>query len=47
MELIVDGDVWMEMIKSRNQASHTYNGDTANVKFCKILDVYLPAFLTF
>ena len=24
-ELIKDGDVWMEMIKSRNKTSHTYN----------------------
>ena len=28
--LIVDGEAWMEMIKSRNQTSHTYNEETAN-----------------
>lgn len=28
--LIADGDGWMEMIKSRNQTSHTYNEETAN-----------------
>jgi len=28
--LIVEGEVWMEMIKSRNQTSHTYNEATAN-----------------
>ena len=27
--LIGDGESWMEMIKSRNQTSHTYNEDTA------------------
>ena len=29
MGLIQDGEVWMEMIRSRNQASHTYNLETA------------------
>jgi len=29
MGLIQDGEVWMEMIKSRNQSSHTYNLETA------------------
>ena len=28
--LIADGEVWMDMIKSRNQTSHTYNEETAN-----------------
>jgi len=28
--LIVEGEVWMEMIKSRNQTIHTYNEATAN-----------------
>lgn len=27
--LILDGEGWMEMIKSRNKTSHTYNEDTA------------------
>jgi nucleotidyltransferase substrate binding protein (TIGR01987 family) len=46
-ELILDGDVWMKMINSRNQTSHTYNEDTANEIFEDIIDVYLPAFLAF
>jgi len=28
--LITDGEVWMDMIKRRNQTSHTYNEKTAN-----------------
>ncbi|HIP47689.1 MAG TPA: nucleotidyltransferase [Lutibacter sp.] len=46
-ELIVDGDVWMEMIKSRNKTSHTYNEETANEIFTKIMDQYHPAFIVF
>jgi len=29
-ELIQNGEAWMEMIKSRNHTSHTYNEDTEN-----------------
>lgn len=28
-DLITEGELWMEMIKSRNLSSHTYNQDTA------------------
>ncbi len=28
-DLITEGEIWMEMIKSRNLSSHTYNQDTA------------------
>lgn len=45
--LITNGDVWMEMIKSRNKSSHTYNEETANEIFNKVLNEYYSAFLTF
>jgi nucleotidyltransferase substrate binding protein (TIGR01987 family) len=47
MGLITDGEVWMEMIKSRNQTSHTYNEDTANQIFSKIIQNYFPALMSF
>lgn len=42
--LIVDGESWMEMIKSRNLSSHTYNQDTAEVVVTNILVRFYPAF---
>ncbi|HQS20970.1 MULTISPECIES: nucleotidyltransferase substrate binding protein [unclassified Acidovorax] len=38
--LITDGEGWMEMIKSRNQTSHTYNESVANEICGKILRSY-------
>lgn len=35
------------MIGSRNKTSHTYNEDTAEEIYTKILRDYYPAFLTF
>jgi nucleotidyltransferase substrate binding protein (TIGR01987 family) len=46
-ELIKDGDVWMEMIKSRNKTSHTYNEETAQEIYLKILNEYHSAFIQF
>ena len=45
--LIVDGDHWMEMIKSRNQTSHTYNKTIANDIVDKILKHYFRLFTEF
>lgn len=42
--LISDGDLWMEMIQSRNITSHTYNENVANEIVAKILQSYLPLF---
>jgi nucleotidyltransferase substrate binding protein (TIGR01987 family) len=45
--LVVHGDVWMEMIKSRNQTSHTYNQIVADEIVTKILQAYFPEFEAF
>lgn len=43
--LISDGENWMNMIKSRNLTSHTYNKKIANEIIQKILVDYYPGFL--
>ncbi len=45
--LIKKGDVWMEMIISRNKTSHTYNENTADEIYEKIINEYYLAFLDF
>lgn len=45
--LIAAGEVWMEMIKSRNQTSHTYNEATANEITEAILARYHAEFQKF
>ena len=45
--LITNGEVWMDMIKSRNKTSHTYNEETADEIFLKIVQEYLGGFLQF
>ena len=42
-----NGEVWMEMILSRNETSHTYNKNVAANIVQKILNQYAPAFLEF
>jgi nucleotidyltransferase substrate binding protein (TIGR01987 family) len=42
--LIDRGDVWMEMIQSRNDTSHTYNEQTADAVFLRIVRDYYPLF---
>ena len=46
-KIIEDGHTWMDMIKSRNLTSHTYNEDTANEIYSKILNEYFPIFELF
>ena len=45
--LISDGEVWMDMIKSRSQTSHTYNEETANQITEAILTRYCAQFSEF
>jgi len=47
MALVSNGEVWMDMIKSRNETSHTYNEETADEIFSKIIEDYFPAFEKF
>lgn len=46
-DLIHKGELWMEMIKSRNQTSHTYNEATADEIFSKVIHEYHPLFKNF
>ena len=47
MDIISDGEIWMSMIKSRNDTSHTYNEETAEDIYNKIISEYYPAFVQF
>lgn len=38
---------WIDMIASRNKTFHTYNEDTANDIYYKILKDYYPEFMAF
>ena len=44
---MISGDVWMEMLKIRNQLAHDYDGEIVK-KYCvKITDVYIDKFYEF
>lgn len=45
--LITDGEIWMEMITSRNQTTHTYNQKTADTIIEKIIKDYFLQFQKF
>jgi nucleotidyltransferase substrate binding protein (TIGR01987 family) len=42
--LITDGEGWMEMIRSRNLSSHTYNEEIADEIAAAITGTYFPLF---
>jgi len=44
LEIIDNGEVWMDMIKSRNLTSHTYNEDTAQSIVSDIKERYFEEF---
>jgi nucleotidyltransferase substrate binding protein (TIGR01987 family) len=43
-DLISDGEDWMAMIKARNQSSHTYNLEQAQVIARDVIDRFAPLF---
>lgn len=43
MNLISDGETWMDMLESRNMSSHTYDENTAEEIMQKIVTRYFPA----
>lgn len=45
--LIENGEIWMNMIESRNLTSHTYNEETATEVISAILHSYFAEFLDF
>ncbi|MCC5926817.1 MAG: nucleotidyltransferase substrate binding protein [Bacteroidetes bacterium] len=45
--LIEEGEIWMDMIKSRNLTSHTYNEEIASDIAQKIVDDYIHVFNMF
>jgi nucleotidyltransferase substrate binding protein (TIGR01987 family) len=45
--LVQNGEGWMDMIKSRNMSSHTYNKSTAEAIYFKIVREYYPLFKDF
>lgn len=45
--LIAQGQVWMDMIESRNKTFHTYDEAILDSEFMKILTDYHPAFQLF
>jgi len=45
--LISDGETWMEMIKSRNESSHTYNLEVAERIATSVIGKYWKLFVEF
>lgn len=47
IELISDGNNWIDTIRSRNLTSHTYNEQVAEEIINKTINVYHPLFIQF
>ncbi|STO55228.1 nucleotidyltransferase substrate binding protein [Canicola haemoglobinophilus] len=46
-ELINQGEIWLDMIETRNITVHTYDEKILNEQFHKVVNNYLPLFLQF
>ncbi len=46
-KIIDGGEIWMDMIQSRNKTAHTYNESTADEIYIKIIQDYAPRFSAF
>ncbi|WP_088655829.1 nucleotidyltransferase substrate binding protein [Geofilum rhodophaeum] len=47
LDLISNGEIWMDMISSRNLSFHTYDEETADAILEKIINHYFKAFESF
>jgi nucleotidyltransferase substrate binding protein (TIGR01987 family) len=47
LKIIENGEEWMDMIRSRNKTTHTYNEATADEIYGKIIEDYFPLFMAF
>ena len=47
LKLIENGEIWMDMIQSRNKTTHSYNESTADEIYGKIIKEYFSLFMTF
>lgn len=45
--LITKGQVWMDMIDSRNKTVHTYNQEILEIEFRKVVGTYIELFEAF
>lgn len=43
--VFLDEDVWLSMLRDRNDTSHIYNGNQAKELTWRILNKYIPAFI--
>ena len=41
----IDEDIWLEMLRARNDMTHIYNGDAARQMVKVILEKYIPVFV--
>jgi nucleotidyltransferase substrate binding protein (TIGR01987 family) len=46
-ELIAEGQIWMNMVDSRNEATHTYDEETANIIVKTVCEQYYKEYTTF